>query len=490
MELFSTHQTNLALIGLALGLFAYLFSAVTGPLSKIPGPWYSKFTETVGKYYMLKGRKPTYIDDLHTKYGPIVRTSPNEVSIKDAASMQRMYSVKGEFPKAWIYQILVPGVESVFSTTSIPLHRRYRRLLSAGMSESGLLRHKAAIDGKVRLAIQRMAEETERRGFTDVLFWSMCMTTDIIAELSFGQSFNQLETGERSEYMRTLASVGSSQGIRLAFPTLTRISKYIPFPIPIIRKGTEVLAFTRASAAELLRRHYRVVEEEGEDAKPTLLSKLYKPKPGEEGLDFEEVRANAQSYIVAGSDTTSNTLTYLIWLVCKHHEVRRRLVDELDTLNDSFEDADLKKLPYLNQVIEETLRMYSSVPAGLPREVPPEGVEFCGHWIPGGTTVFAQAYTMHRDATTYPNPLTFDPSRWERPTQAMKDSFVPFGSGSRICMGIHLARMELRLATARFFLTFRNPRISAADGFCDEDMEPNLYFLMTPKKQRCLIEAI
>lgn len=57
-------------------------------------------------------------------------------------------------------------------------------------------------------------------------------------------------------------------------------------------------------------------------------------------------------------------------------------------------------------------------------------------------------------------------------------------------MGVHLARMELRLAAARFFLTFRNPRASSIDGFCDEDMEPNQYFLMTPKKQRCLIEAV
>ncbi|KAK7982033.1 cytochrome P450 [Apiospora saccharicola] len=457
MELFGIHQINLALIGLALGVFAYLFSTVTGPLAKLPGPWYSNLTEVVGKYHLLQGRKPIYIDELHEKYG----TAP---CLKSKALV---------------------NIESVFSTINIGLHRRYRRLLSAAMSETGLLRHKQTIDGKVRLAIQRMAEETQRRGATDVLFWSMCMTTDIIADLSFGQSFNQLETGERNEYMRNLAAIGTAQSIRISFPILTKLSSYLPFPIPFIRKGTEVLDRMRQSATELLQRHYRVIEEEGEDAKPSLLSKLYHPKAGEEGLEFDEIRANAQSYIVAGSDTTSNTLTYLIWLVCKHDVVRGRLVEELDALPVSFEDGDLKKLPYLNQVIEETLRMYSSVPAGLPRAVPPEGIEFCGHWIPGGTTVSAQAYTMHRNPVVFSNPL-----QWERPTQAMKDSFVPFGGGSRVCMGVHLARMELRLAAARFFLTFRNPRASTLDGFCDEDMEPNQYFLMTPKKQRCLIEAV
>ncbi|KAK8090668.1 cytochrome P450 [Apiospora phragmitis] len=472
MQLFSTYQTYIALAVLALELLAYLFSAVNGPLAKLPGPWYSNFTEAIGKYHLLKGRKPTYIHELHEKYdyrrakekqsGPIVRTSPHEVSIKDVAAMQRMYSVKGEFPKTSWYTQLV-NVESVFSTTNIALHRRYRRLMSAAMSDSGLVRHKQTIDGKVRMAIQRMAEETQRRGATqiqDVFFWSMCMATDIIAELSFGQSFNQLEMGEKNEYMRNLAAIGSAQSIRISFPIMTKLSRYLPFPVPFIRKGTEVLDRTQKFATEILQRHYRVVEEEGEEVKPSLLSKLYHPKPGEEGLEFHEVRANAQSYIVAGSDTTSNTLTYLIWLVCKHDKVRSRLMDELDTLPDSFEDGDLKKLPYLNQAIEETLRLYSSVPAGLPRAVPPEGIEFCGHWIPGGTTVSTQAYTMHRNPAIFPNPLKFDPSRWERPTQAMKDSFVPFGSGSRVCMGVHLARMELRLATARFFLTFRNPRVS------------------------------
>ncbi|KAK8011693.1 hypothetical protein PG990_010658 [Apiospora arundinis] len=109
-----------------------------------------------------------------------------------------------------------------------------------------------------------------------------------------------------------------------------------------------------------------------------------------------------------------------------------------------------------------------------------------GHYIPSGYVVSVGAYSMHRNPSVFPDPERFDPSRWVSPTKDMKDSFVPFGGGSR---GVNLARMELRLATARFFKTFLSARVSSAEGFCDADMEPEMYFMLSPKSKRCLIEV-
>ena len=142
------------------------------------------------------------------------------------------------------------------------------------------------------------------------------------------------------------------------------------------------------------------------------------------------------AYIVAGSDTTANTLTYLVWAVCRHPEVKAALVTELETLPASgFGDGELKQLPYLNQVVEETLRLYSAAPSTLPRRVPPGGAVLAGHWLEGGTTVSSQAYTLHRDPETFSFPDNFNPSRWERPTKDMKDAFFAFGGGSRGKLG-------------------------------------------------------
>ena len=95
---------------------------------------------------------------------------------------------------------------------------------------------------------------------------------------------------------------------------------------------------------------------------------------------------------------------------------------------------------------------------------------------------------MHKNPAIFPDPLEFIPERWESPTKEMKDSFVAFGGGSRICIGLHLAKMELRLATARFFMSFPGARVSGREGFAEGDMVPEMYFLMTPRRHRCLIK--
>ncbi|CAJ2504798.1 Uu.00g121920.m01.CDS01 [Anthostomella pinea] len=456
-----------------------------GPLAKLPGPWYTAWTDVVLLYKQATGKKVTYVENLHRRYGPVVRITPRETSLRDPRVTRKIYSVKGEFPKSEFYDRVASGLVSVFSTRDIDVHRRFRRLLSSGISESSLLTHLPVIEGKVDMAIRRMGEEMQRREVADVFHWFLSMGTDIIGELSFGQSFEMLETGEESQYIRDLKTLAKFSGIRATFPFLIKLGHHVN--IPFIKDAIENRRRTVEYAEQSIARHYRIVEEQGKEAKPTLLSKLY--KAGDDGMAFHEIRANATAYIVAGSDTAANTLTYLVWMVCKHAEVKAKLVQELQQLPASYGYHDVKSLPYLNLVIDETLRLYSAAPAGLPRDVPAGGAEFLGYYIPAGYTVSTGAYSMHRNPAVFPDPERFEPSRWADPTRDMKDSFVPFGGGSRICLGIHLARMELRLAAARFFKTFPNARVSTAEGFCDEDMEPEMFFLLSPKSKRCLVEV-
>lgn len=209
-----------------------------------------------------------------------------------------------------------------------------------------------------------------------------------------------------------------------------KINRFIP--LPVLKAGMEIRDRIREYATESLKRHYRQVEEEGDSAKPTLLSKLYRASENDtDTLDFVELREDAMSYIAAGSDTTTNTLTYLLWIVCKRPEIKKKLLAELQTLPSDFSEQDVRGLAYLDLVIQETLRLYAAAPSGLPRVVPPGGATLAGRFIPGGYTVSAQAYSMHRNPSVYADPLKFDPERWIKPTRAMKDSFVPFGGGSR-----------------------------------------------------------
>lgn len=122
-------------------------------------------------------------------------------------------------------------------------------------------------------------------------------------------------------------------------------------------------------------------------------------------LTEDKVQDEAGNLIIAGSDTTSITLTYLVWAVLKRPDLQARLEEELAGVGDGFDDAALEKLPLLNAVIDETLRLYGAAPGNLPRSAPASGATLGGFFIPGGTVVETQAYTLHRRPDIYPDPL-------------------------------------------------------------------------------------
>ncbi|KAJ5514962.1 hypothetical protein N7463_004514 [Penicillium fimorum] len=321
-------------------------------------------------------------------------------------------------------------------------------------------------------------------GFTDVFKWWLFMATDIIGEPTFGESFRMLETGKKNQYILDMERQISLQAIRITFPYLLKIARYTP--ISVIKNTAEAEIRLKMYAMQSVERYKKLVFQTPSDPKPTLFTKLFDEKSG---LSYSDIIQEAQGYIVAGSDTTAVTLTYLTYSVCRDSRVREKLVAKLTTLPEPVMDKSLRDLPYLNQIISETLRLYTAVPFGLPRLVPPEGAQFNGYNVPGGITVSTQAYSLHRDPAIFPEPDSFNPERWENPTKEMKDASLPFSGGSRICLGMHLARMELRLATALFFRALPNARPSTKEGMTANEMEMQSFFLMAPQVHRCIIES-
>lgn len=117
----------------------------------------------------------------------------------DVTAAKQIHTVKERYLKASFYKdISAPGVQNVFNTPDIWFHRRHRKLLQAPFSDAALQVFQPAIEMRIRMTIQRMAEETKTRGTADVFKWWLFMATDIIGELSFGESFRTLEQGKVS----------------------------------------------------------------------------------------------------------------------------------------------------------------------------------------------------------------------------------------------------------------------------------------------------
>lgn len=194
--------------------------------------------------------------------------------------------------------------------------------------------------------------------------------------------------------------IAGLQPIRTTFPSLVKLGYYLPLPLfkATAAAGKRIAMYANQSIA----RYRNHLAANAENSKPTLFTKIFDTEKS--GMSEAEIRDEAQGYIIAGSDTTAVTMTYLTHSVCQNPQVKAKLVEELSHLPEPITDKDLRNLPYLNNVINESLRLHTAVPFGLPRAVPPEGAHFNGCFLPGGATVSTQSYSLHRDPIVFPAP--------------------------------------------------------------------------------------
>ncbi|KAF5551334.1 benzoate 4-monooxygenase cytochrome P450 [Fusarium mexicanum] len=454
-------------------------TALYGHLSKIPGPTIGRWTNLVVKYYTLSGRRMQYIDSLFTQYGPVVRISPTDVGINDPDAVKVIQKVSGGFKKSAWYDKTGPGMLGMRDREK---HARRRRLLAHPLSNSSLPAFEALIRDKVDLAMSQMEKEYHSLGYADCHKWFSFMATDIIGDLTFGSSFRMLEQGRRSQYVEDLQAV---------MPTVNKRIELSPFfdlmfllPLPQVKKFSERFQRILKYGEESIHR-LQLAQLTGSLDAPIFFEKIMNPKNKENALTDLEMQQEAAELMITGTDTTSNTLTYLVWSVLQSPGIRARLEEEVSVLSADFRDADLVKLPYLNAVVKESLRLYGAASGAHQRDVPEGGWEACGYMIPDTATVFTQAFSLHRLPEVFPNPYRFDPDRWLSPTTEMLDAYIPFGGGPRICIGIHLAYMELRVTTAAFFRKFQGAKVHAS--MTNDDMQLENYTLIAPKSHRCFI---
>lgn len=196
-----------------------------------------------------------------------------------------------------------------------------------------------------------------------------------------------------------------------------------------------------------IQEHRKTGEDKGDLLSMLLLSR---DEDGRGGMTDKQARDEAFTLFVAGHETTANTLTWTWWLLSQHPQVREKLHREIDTLlADRAPTAqDLARLPYLDQIVKESLRIRP--PVWLTSREPIEDVEVGGVHVKKGGFVGVSPWTMHHDARFFDAPHEFKPERWtpEFEKQLPKFAYFPFGGGPRICIGNQFALMEAKLVIA------------------------------------------
>jgi cytochrome P450 len=180
-----------------------------------------------------------------------------------------------------------------------------------------------------------------------------------------------------------------------------------------------------------------------------IIDKLWSHSKSGKGarLDGLDMASELADHLLAGIDTTSDTLMFAIWALSRPENkvYQEKLIQEVDAIRDTDCNEDgnplaevADRLPYLDAVLKETLRLYAPLPASEPRSMPID-TTIDGYLIPAGTVVSMSPYTLHRNPDVFPEPLNFNPERWLGQCgdlAEMKKWFWAFSSGGRMCIGL------------------------------------------------------
>ena len=169
------------------------------------------------------------------------------------------------------------------------------------------------------------------------------------------------------------------------------------------------------------------------------------------------IRDEVASIFLAGHETTAITLSWAFYLLDQHPETAARLHTELDAVlggrTPAF--ADVPKLVFTRAVIDETLRLYPPVHVFSKQAVADDVI--LGHKVPAGSFVTVSSWVLHRHELYWREPNRFDPDRFlpNAPDAIHPYAYIPFGAGSRVCLGKHLGILEAVLLLAIIAQSFR-----------------------------------
>lgn len=440
----------------SIGIIFYRY--LTDPLGRIPGPLFyrlSKWRLAIDDFRACRTRT---IHSLHAEYGPIVRVGPSEISFASLSALRQIYGAGSGFERTDFYRMFdVYGRQNLFTFASADDHGRRKKMLHHVYSKGAILNSAGtAIQTRVQQFLQLVDEQSEMEIYAGMLFYSL----DNITHFLYGSS------GATRALMGDKVHQAMLDDLRdPARRKLTWFGTHVRWYVRWLAKqhGTMEILLDRAGLYPQrnpfvytgIREHALKSFKQYEPAKDdgTIIG-LLKPYPE---LDDLDIASECADHFLAGINTTSDTLLFLLWIISRpvNAQKQRRLIQELRKASldeipspKSLVGADI---PYFNAVLHETLRLYAPLPASEPR-VQSRDVEIDGFLIPAGTVVSSQVYTLHRNPQVFEEPDEFIPERWLTNDPELKRWWWAFSSGGRMCIGEQYLPL---LTCAKIFLVWR-----------------------------------
>jgi cytochrome P450 len=233
--------------------------------------------------------------------------------------------------------------------------------------------------------------------------------------------------------------------------------------LPMLRWITDFERRVKKIAARLDEFFQRLVDEKRvakEKKENTMIDHLLSLQVSQpEYYTDHTIKGTMLSLILAGTDTSAVTLEWALSSLLNNPEVLKKVRDEIDNqigLDRLLEESDIPNLPYLQNIVSETLRLYPAGPLLVPH-ISSEDCKVGGYDMPCGTMLLVNVWAIHRDPRLWDDPASFKPERFEKEGETHK--LLTFGLGRRACPGSGLARRLVSLSLGSLIQCFEWERI-------------------------------
>ncbi|KAI1305537.1 cytochrome P450 [Xylaria venustula] len=455
-----------AIYGLLLAVYRLYFH----PLAGFPGykicavsEWYEFYC-----YIIRGGQWGNEVRKMHEKYGPIVRTSPWELSIRDSDFYNQLYvAASTRRTNMWPRGREGNSFEDSHHL-SVPhdLHRARRKNLESFFSRQGITRVEGILADEARSLDSRLTEFRGTGAVVQMDHVLAAMTGDVIGYVSCGMQPGLMEDpGFSPSWYELMVKTTTIAPLFRCFTWINKLIQLLPtaFMASMYPKSISnmMLGDTASAYIEEVRREVNHSAEKREDQKwKSAFHHLLSSDIPESEKSAKRLKAESMIFLLAGTLAGAHTLSFIVFYVLANPAIEKRLRDELSTVfGGSDADgklkiptwAELEKLPYLRGCLKEALRLNGLV-GNLARCSPDEDIMYRGLKIPKNVPIGMSIYAMHTDPSVFPDPMQFKPERWVGGYDPRMDrNFVPFTKGSRSCLGINLAWAEMYIATATLF---------------------------------------
>lgn len=475
-------------------------------LRHVPGSTSYALTRFRLAYDGWHARSVHSIQALHQQFGPIARVGPNQVSFNSLSALRTIYGAGSGFERTSFYRMFdAYGTPNMFTFASGVEHRNRKKLVSHMYSNQTLMERQSVemVKRKVQAFLTMLKAESDSASeiFTTLHYFSF----DAISEFVFGTKYGGTNalSGNTAD-RRLINDILDPARRRLAwfgihFPAYT---KWVTTRTGLVGKmvdGLGLLPMNKPFTYSGIRRHalqafyqHKNAIEGGEKVAEdtTVIGRLFQVREKHRLSDMD-IASECADHLLAGIDTTADSLMFLIWALSlpQHERYQNQLRKEL--LNSQVDEAGwlyprhLSQLPWLTAILRESLRLYTPLPAFEERSAPVDTV-IDGFTIPADTVVGMSPYCMHREESVFPEPRVFKPERWLAddgtllPESAPQNKwFWAFSNGARMCIGMYLANAEMLMLLAALYRQYTTvarypdttPGITSRyEIFCDESM--------------------